>query len=138
MGLPLDGPQFGLGLGDFQRETRGVAPEVLERIEAALLLVENVDDDVGVIDDDPMAHRVAIDGDRGDFVVHLEALLDFARNRLEMGLGGAAANHKKIREAGDAPQVDGNEVFGLFIGGKFRAADSQFCPCQDEGTSRYN
>ena len=97
-----------------------------------------MDDDVRVIDDDPMAHRVAVNGDGGDLVIELEALLDFAGDGLEMGLGCAAANHKKIRKARYPPQVYGNEVLGLFIGGEFRAADREFCPCQDEGTSRYS
>jgi hypothetical protein len=85
-----------------------------------------------------MAHRVAVHGHRGNLVIELQPLLDFAGDGFEVGLGGAAANYEKVRKAGDASQVDCNEVFGLFIGGQFRAADGQVCPCQDEGTSRYS
>jgi hypothetical protein len=83
-----------------------------------------------------VAHRVAIHGDRRHLVVHLEPVLDFARDCLEVRLGGAAANHEEIREARNAAQVQGNEIFGLFIGSQFRAARSQFCAGQDEGVPR--
>jgi hypothetical protein len=53
-----------------------------------------------------------------------------------VGLGSAAADHEEVGKARDAPQVQGNEVLRLFIGGQFRAARGQFCASQDEGTPR--
>ena len=115
-----------------QFEARGVAPEVLEGVEAAFLSMEDVDDDVAVIDDDPMAHGVAIDCVGRDAVIVLEALHDLAGDSLEVRLGGAATNDEEIGEVRYASQIDRNDVLRLFIGGQLRAARGQFCASQDE------
>ena len=92
--------------------------------------------DVAVIDDDPVAHWVAVDGGRGYRVVCLEAAFDFAGDGLEVRLGGAAANDEEIRERRDAAQIEGNNVLGLFVGSQFRAARGQMDAGQDERASR--
>jgi len=90
------------------------------------LLVEDVDDHVGIVDYDPLAHGVAVDGVRLHLVVELEAALDLAGDGLEVGLGGSAANDEKIGKAGDAAQIQGNDVFSLFIGSELRATSGEF------------
>jgi hypothetical protein len=92
--------------------------------------------DVGVIDDDPLAHRVTIDGSRRHLVIHLQPLLDLSGDGLEVGLRGPAANHKKIGETRNPAQIEGNEVFRLFVGGQRGAARGQFFSTQDERSSR--
>jgi hypothetical protein len=39
----------------------------------------------------------------------------------EMRLGSGRANHKKIGERRDTAQVKDDDIFGLFVLGKFRA-----------------
>ena len=119
-----------------QIQPRGVAPEVLEAVVRALFLVEDVDDDIRVIDDDPVAHRVAVHRRGRDAVLFFQPLLDLARDGLEVRLRGAAANHEEIREVRYAAQIERNHILGLFIRGQFRAARRQFCASQDESTSR--
>jgi hypothetical protein len=91
---------------------------------------------VRVIDHDPVAHRVPVHGGRRHVVIRFQPVLDLTGNRLEMRLRGSAANHKKIRECRNAPQIQGNEIFRLFIGRQRSAALGQFCARQDEMTSR--
>jgi len=119
-----------------EREPRGVAPEVLQGVETALLLVEDMDDDVGVIDDDPVAHGVAVDSGRRELVLRLEAGFDLAGNSLEVRLGGAAANDEEIGKTRNSTKIQGDKIFRLLVRRELRAARSQFFARQDEMTPR--
>ena len=83
--------------------------------------MEDVDDHVGVIGDDPLACRVAVDGHGLDAVVEDEPVMHLPGDGLQMRLGGAGADDEKIRQGGDAAQVEGDDVFGFFLGGVVRA-----------------
>ena len=75
-----------------------VIPHVLEPVECALLRMEDVDDHVAVVRDDPLAERVAVDAERADLVFLFQAILDFTGDGLELRLGCAGADDEKIRE----------------------------------------
>ena len=83
--------------------------------------MEDVDDHVGVIGDDPLARGVAVDGQGLDGVVEEEPVLHLRGDGFQMRLGGAGADDEKIREGGDAAQVENDDVFGFFFRGVVRA-----------------
>lgn len=62
-------------LSGLQCEAGGVAPEVFEAVNAAFVRVEDVDDDVGIIGDDPLARREAVDRGWADVVLFDETIL---------------------------------------------------------------
>jgi len=109
-----------------QLQPRRITPKILQRVKRPLLLVEDMHHHIRVIDHDPLAHRVPVHGARRHLVILLQPDFDFGRDCLQMRLGCPAADHEKIREARDAAQIDGYNVFGFPIGGQLRAAGSQF------------
>ena len=83
--------------------------------------MEDVDDHVGIIRDDPLAGRVAVNRHGRDAVLAPERVAQLAGDRFQMRLGRARADDEKIRERGDAAQIEGDDVFGFFVGGVLRA-----------------
>ena len=60
--------------------------------------MENVDDHVAVIRDDPLAERIAVRADGADLVLLLQPVLDLTGDCLELRFGRAGADDEKIRE----------------------------------------
>jgi len=83
--------------------------------------VKNVDHDIAVIRDDPLARWKAIDGHGLYAMFFAETILQIADDRLQMRFGGARTNHEKIGERRDGAQIDRDDVFRLFVGGNGRA-----------------
>jgi hypothetical protein len=54
-------------------------------------------------------------------VVLLQAVAQFAHDRLEVRLGGSGADDKKIRKARNAAEIDGYDLLGFFFGDEFGA-----------------
>jgi hypothetical protein len=77
--------------------------------------MENVDDDVGVIRDDPLAGRKSVHGHRHDVVIDLQGIAQFPGNRLQMRLGSSRANDEVIGEARDSLEIEDDDVFRLFV-----------------------
>lgn len=87
-------------------------------------MVKDVNDHLQVIQDDPLAGRKAVDGHGFDFVLFLQTAGDFTRDRLQLRLRSGRTDHEEIGEGRDPAQIEDNDVFRLFIGGKLRAARS--------------
>jgi hypothetical protein len=79
--------------------------------------MKNVDHDVRVIGHDPLAGRESIDGHRGDAVIGLQTVAQFAGDGLQMRLGRAGADDEEIRETGNTTEVDGEDILGFFLRG---------------------
>jgi hypothetical protein len=80
--------------------------------------MEDVNHDIAVIEDDPLAHRKSVHGMGPDRVILFEPVLDFTRNRFQMRLGGPGADQEKIGKTGDAAQVERDDALGFFAGGE--------------------
>jgi hypothetical protein len=109
-------------LGQF--EPLGITPQIFKAVKRALLFVENMHDHIAVVDDEPLAQRIAIHGMGSYVVVFFEARLDFARDGLDVRLGGAGTDDKKIGEAGNTTQIKRDDILGFFFRCIFRA---KFC-----------
>jgi hypothetical protein len=77
--------------------------------------VKNVNDHLHVIEHDPLAGGEAIHGNGAHAVVVLKAALDFARNRLQVGLGSSRADDEKVGEGRDALEIEDDNVLRLFV-----------------------
>jgi len=98
--------------------------------------MEDVDHHVGVIGDDPLAGGKAIDGHWADPVVFLQAIVQLARDRLQMRLGRAGADDEKIRETGNTTKVDGEDVLGFFFRGVMRAEAGELFRVDEMGPGK--
>lgn len=77
--------------------------------------MKDVDHYLKIIEHDPLAGRKSVDCYSTNFVILLQSSLDLIRNRLKLRLGCGRADYKKISKGGNFPQVDDDNVFGLFI-----------------------
>jgi hypothetical protein len=83
--------------------------------------MENVDDDFEVIEHDPLTCRKTVDRGRAQAMIFLQARFDFVRDRLQLRFGARRANDEEVGEAGDAGQIENDDVFSLFVGGELGA-----------------
>lgn len=83
--------------------------------------MKDVDDDLHVIDHDPLARRKTIHRDGANSLVLFETGLDLARNRFEMRFRRSRAEHKEIREGRDAAKIQHDDLLRLFIRGQLGA-----------------
>ena len=104
-----------------QRQSRGVGPEIFERVVVAFFLMENVDDHIRIIRHDPLTQREAVDARRANVVLLAQPILQFAHERLQMRLRVSRADDEKVREAGEAAHVERHEIFPFFVGEDFSA-----------------
>jgi len=84
-------------------------------------MMKNVHDDVGIIRDHPLADREPVHRLRLDAVVLFQPVAQFAHDGLEMRFRGAGTNHEEICEAGNAAEIDGQDILGFFSGDEVRA-----------------
>ena len=90
-----------------------VGPQVLEGIELARLVVEDVDDDAAVVEQDPRAAAVALAVQRllalfGQFLFHRVA------QRVDLRVGRTGADDKVLRERRDLVDADESDLLTLF------------------------
>ena len=77
--------------------------------------MKDVDDDLHLIEHNPLARRETVHRNGAHAVVILQPALDFARDRFQVRLGGARADHEKIGEGGDALEIEDNNVLCLLV-----------------------
>jgi hypothetical protein len=78
--------------------------------------MEDVDDDLHVIEHDPLAGWESIDRDGAKAMIGFQASFDFARDGLQVRLGSAGADHKKIGEGRDAPEIEDHDLLRFLVG----------------------
>ncbi len=50
-------------------------------------------------------------------MLFLEAILDFIDDGFEVRLRSSRADDEEVGEGGDPTEIEGDDVFGLFVGG---------------------
>ena len=83
--------------------------------------MENMHDHITVIDDQPLAGRVAVHRMGLHVLFRFQPVLDFPGDCLEVWLGSARADEEEIGEAGNAAQVECDDVLCFFVRCEFRA-----------------
>lgn len=91
-----------------------VFPKAFEVVEVALVLVEEVDDEVNGIHDHPAAVVAFVFG--VDFVTQWsEQGIHFPEEGFEVGCGGSCGNDKIIGDGEGVPHVQDDDVHGFFV-----------------------
>ena len=101
--------------GALEIDLRHVAPQILERIEAARLGREDVQDDVEIVGDDPVAVALAVGGARKQLLA-LHAEMDLVRDRLGLARVATGADDEVVGEDADRAHVENDDVFGQLFG----------------------
>ena len=96
-------------------QTRRVAPEIFERVEAALFRVEDVHDHLHVIEHDPLAGGKAVHGRSAHTMILLEPRLDLAGDRFQLRLGRCGAKDEELGEGRNLAQIEDNDVLRLLV-----------------------
>jgi hypothetical protein len=103
---------------------RGVAPEIFQTIKGAFVPVKDMDNNLQIIEHDPLAGRKSVNRHRSKGMVLSQSRFNFIRDGFKLRLGRSGANHEKIGERRDRAQVHDNNIFRLFVRGELRA---DFC-----------
>jgi hypothetical protein len=75
-----------------------------------------VNNNLHVIEDDPLAGGKSVHRNSADAVITLESPFNRAGDRLEMRFRCSGADHEKISEGGDALKIQDDDVFCLLVG----------------------
>jgi len=105
----------GAGAGDSVRQGHGarVAPEGLEAVELAFVAEEDVGDHAAVVDDDPLADRMAVLVEGRAAELFPGRLADAGPDRLELRFRRGGADDEEIRESRDFAEVQDMDVLGF-------------------------
>jgi hypothetical protein len=74
-----------------------------------------VDDNLHVIEHDPLAGGKPVHGDSPHAMVVLEAAFHFARDRFQVRLGTARADDEEIGEGRDSLEIEDDNVLRLLV-----------------------
>ena len=115
-GRALFGGTTGRGLQVCRLEAAGGLPEALEIVVPAGVLGEDVNNEVDVIEQNPLGLVVAL-GVRGvEAEAALKTELDFVGNGLDLARVGAAAENEIVGEgAGVFVEFEDGDVFGFLV-----------------------
>ncbi len=110
-------------LGGGVLDRRHVVPEILEPVVRARLGREDVEDDVEVVGDDPVALALALDGVGEDALVAvLEAVAHLVDDRLRLARVLARADDEEVGVRAHRPHVEDDDVLRQLLLGE--AGDS--------------
>ena len=99
-----------------ERDPRSVAPEAFQPVELALLVDENVNDDVDEVHQDPIGDATPLDVFRLATRLREQPFLDRVGDRQGLARRRPVANDEIVGEVAKAPEVKNENVFSLFVG----------------------
>jgi hypothetical protein len=91
-----------------------------------------VQDDVEVVDEDPVPLPLALDRTRAQLVLPLEAIADLADDRLRLPGVAPGAQHEEVGIDADRPQVEDDDVLRQLLLGEAGDEASLFERSQSE------
>ena len=86
--------------------------------------MEDVNHDLEVIEHDPLTRRKTVDRGRAQSVIRFQPRFDFVGDRFQLRLRAGRTDDKEIGEAGNAGEIQNDDVFGLFVRGELGAGGS--------------
>ena len=82
--------------------------------------MEDVDDNLQVIEHDPLAGGETVDRRRARAKIFPQPRLDFAGNRFQVRFRRPRADDEEIRKGRNFAQIKDQDAFRLFVGGELR------------------
>ena len=82
--------------------------------------MEDVDDNLQVIEHDPLAGGKTVDRRRAYAMIFPQPRLDFAGNRFQVRFRRPRADDEEIRKGRNFAQIKDHDAFRLFVGGELR------------------
>ena len=98
-----------------------VPPQSFKIVESPVFRREDVDDEVGIIHQDPLRLAVAFDMVRRASLF-LQPQVDFVGNGLILRRGGPGTNDEAVSEGSDSPNVQYGQIQCFFVLGRLNGA----------------
>ena len=86
--------------------------------------MEDVDDHLQVIEHNPLTGGKTVHCDGTHSFIFPQACLDLTCDRLQLRLGRARTDDKKVGESGNSAQIEHDDLLGFFVRGEFSAGTS--------------
>src|ERR687897_1601220 len=109
-----------------------VAPELFQPVVAPGLGREDVQNDVEIVDEHPVALHLALDRAWPQLVLVLEALAHLVDDRLRLPRVTPAAQHEEVGIGADRPQIEDDDVLCQLLLSEAGDEASLFERCQSE------
>lgn len=93
----------------------------------AFVVVENVNDDISVVENDPVAFRAALSGVPFYAVILVYFLDNLPADGFQVWVGGSTADHKVVSDCGNPVQIEDCDVLGLLF---VRTASNRLGECK--------
>src|SRR5512132_2035030 len=113
------------GVRFFPLHSRGIAPQALEVVVLALLLTEDVDDDVHVVEEHPLPPVLALASDGLDAQTFANTLLDLLDQRADLAVAGTRGDHEVIGDHDQLADVQDHDVARLLGRRRLRRRDGR-------------
>ena len=122
------------GRGFLPSDARGVLPEPLELVVAAVLVDVDVNDDLDEVQEDPTAFALPFPADGLEIALG-EDLLHLVRDRPNLPVGRARRDHEIVGDHDQVADLEDDDVGGLLLTGRPRGRDRRIpgsvaCPCR--------
>ena len=85
-------------------DTGGVGPEAFQIVKTAHVIIEDMDNDIAVIHQHPVALLETIDTERLDSLC-FQILLNMFGDGADLAVGRPVADEKRVRQAGEVADV---------------------------------
>jgi hypothetical protein len=85
-----------------------------------------VNDHIAIVEQHPAGVGCSLNA-RLDIVLACESLIDGFSDRLELAFAAAGANDEVIRNAVQPPQIEQDDIAGLFVFGERHCPSRDFC-----------
>ena len=108
----------GSGLGAVPRrklQTRSVTPQAVQTVERPLVLKEDVDHEIDVVEQNPVAGALALDVAGGHAQLLGEPVLDLLGDGNHLAVGGAVTDDEVIGEIAPAVKIENDDFLGLLV-----------------------
>jgi hypothetical protein len=109
----------------FERDALGIRPKSLEVVVIALLRLEDVNDEVHVVQEDPAALSFALSSERLDLSAR-QSVFDLLGDGPDLTIRLAATDQEVVRNLEQAGHVEDDDPLGLLIRGSRRSLGDPF------------
>lgn len=118
-------PESGSGIRELRelregldRDPGSISPQALEPVELAAFGGEDVNDEVDVVHQDPLAEGATLDVRGPPAGPPNDLALDVLGDGQRLPIGGAVADDEPVGDIAAATQVENQQALGLFVEGR--------------------